>query len=174
MSTWLQTSKIIFCYNGIDIHNKHASFYFSRFKAEGKTDSEQVFCALMNALNAKYDTFPTLSELYSTIEELCLELVQRYEGTILNFLLGCGEGIQFAFSWPGSRPGSRTWNGLFYKHLDHGCNFSGERRKSIAGQAAIIATKPLTKDDPSWIEFMRGDLLLFCGGKVFTCTSDLQ
>ena len=137
----------------------------------------------MNGLNAKYSSFPSLAELYSTIEELCLELVQQDEGTILNSLLGCGEGIPFAFSWPGSRSGSNTWNGLFYKQVDDDSKCSGmvvedgntsSKEEEENGQVAIIATQPLTKDDESsWVEFMRGDLLLFCNGQVFTSHTDL-
>ena len=151
-------------------------FLSIRFKPEGRTDSEQVFCAIMNGLNAKFSSFPSLAELYSTIEELCLELVQKYEGTILNFLLGCGEGIQFAFSWPGSRPGSNTWNGLFYKQVDDDSKFPGmeDENSKENGQVAIIATQPLTNDESSWVELMRGDLLLFCNGQVFTSHTDLS
>ena len=151
------------------------SLIISRFKPAGKTDSEQVFCAIMNGLNAKFSSFPTLVELYLTIEELCLELVQKYEGTILNFLLGCGEGIQFAFSWPGSRPGSSTWNGLFYKQVEDDSNFPrmDDENCQENGKVAIIATKPLTNDESSWVELMRGDLLLFCNGQVFTSHTDL-
>jgi hypothetical protein len=138
----------------------------------------------MNGLNAKYSSFPSLAELYSTIEELCLELVQQDEGTILNSLLGCGEGIQFAFSWPaGSRSGSNTpWNGLFYK-VDDDSKCSGmvvedgntsSKEEEENGQVAIIATQPLTNDDESsWVEFMRGDLLLYYYGQVFTSHTDL-
>jgi len=51
-----------------------------RFSPAGNTDSEQVFCAILNALNAKFDSFPSLADLYSTIEELCMEIkmTERY------------------------------------------------------------------------------------------------
>jgi glutamine amidotransferase len=145
------------------------SFHY-RFKPAGNTDSEQVFCAILNALNAKFDSFPSLGELHSTIEELCMEIVQKSEATILNFLLGCGEGIQFAYSWPGSRPGSTTWNGLHYKQINHEEDGAQHNCKD---SVAIIATKPLTNDN-SWIEFSKGDLLLFCKGKVISNHLDLQ
>ena len=107
--------------------------------------------------------------MYRTIHELCIEIVQKNKGTILNFLLGCGEGVQFAYSWPGSRPGSTTWNGLYYKELNHvedGMQFD------CKDSVAIIATKPLTNDN-TWIEFGRGDLLLFSKGKVISNHVDL-
>ncbi|KAL7450247.1 hypothetical protein ACHAWC_002200 [Mediolabrus comicus] len=81
----------------------------------GDTDSEAVFCAMLNALRAEFDTLPTLPVLYEAIQRLCCEIVRGHEEkTIFNFLLGCGQFTMFAFSWPGSRDGSTVWNGLHY------------------------------------------------------------
>lgn len=84
----------------------------------GKTDSEAMFCAMLNALRARFDTLPSLPVLHSAIASLCNEIValdSQHEGTtIFNFLLGCGPHIQFAYSWPGAREGSTVWNGLHY------------------------------------------------------------
>jgi glutamine amidotransferase len=74
----------------------------------GDTDSEAVFCAMLNALRAEFTTLPTLPVLYEAIQRLCCEIVRGNESeTIFNFLLGCGQFTMFAFSWPGSRPGSK-------------------------------------------------------------------
>ena len=81
----------------------------------GDTDSEAVFCAMLNALRAEFTTLPTLPVLYEAIQRLCSEIVRGKElETIFNFLLGCGQFTMFAFSWPGSRVGSTVWNGLHY------------------------------------------------------------
>ena len=84
----------------------------------GKTDSEAIFCAILNALRTRFETLPTLPVLYGAIASLVNEIValdSQYEGTtILNFLLGVGPHIQFAYSWPGAREGSSVWNGLHY------------------------------------------------------------
>ena len=85
----------------------------------GHTDSEAVFCAILNALRARFETLPTLPVLHDAIASLCDEIVMKDESvgshnTILNFLLGCGPHIQFAYSWPGAREGSSVWNGLHY------------------------------------------------------------
>mmetsp|Transcript_8504 Transcript_8504/g.12768 ORF Transcript_8504/g.12768 Transcript_8504/m.12768 type:complete len:349 (-) Transcript_8504:144-1190(-) len=146
------------------------------FEAEGDTDSEQIFCYILNALHAKYDTFPLLDDLYNTIHQLCLEISQKQEGVILNFLLGFGE-YMFAYSWPGSRPGSTTWNGLYYMLRDDGSNNNsgggGEATAmngnccELGGQSvAVIATKPLGAEPSMWTEMERGDLLLFQNGTV--------
>ena len=59
------------------------------FHPVGDTDSEALFCAILNALRAEYDAPPTLPELYLTVQKLCDEVIQGEEDTaILNFLLG--------------------------------------------------------------------------------------
>lgn len=82
----------------------------------GNTDSEAMFCALLNALRGEFkDNMPSLPALYESIQRLCQEVVDYdRDGTILNFLLTCGPYNLWVFSWPGSRPGSSVWNGLHY------------------------------------------------------------
>jgi len=140
----------------------------------GDTDSEKIFCAILNSLKAKFDTLPSLPVLHDYLGEL-MEEVTSYdeEGTILNFLLGCGENVQFAYSWPGSRPGSNVWNGLHYlvreppfkraslKDCDYAVDFA--KLTSEEDRVAVIATKPLTLNE-DWIEFEKGQLILFSGG----------
>jgi glutamine amidotransferase len=61
------------------------------YQPVGETDSEAVFCAILNALRAEFPILPTLPNLFSTIQRLCAEIVESEEDTtILNFLLGCG------------------------------------------------------------------------------------
>ena len=143
----------------------------------GKTDSEAMFCAMLNALRARFDVLPTLPVLHSAIQSLCNEIValdDEYEGTtILNFLLGCGPHIQLAYSWPGAREGSEVWNGLNYlvreppfgtAHLadcDYTINFATRTKED--DRVAVIATSPLT-DDEDWVEIKRGELILFDDG----------
>mmetsp|Transcript_7115 Transcript_7115/g.15697 ORF Transcript_7115/g.15697 Transcript_7115/m.15697 type:complete len:425 (+) Transcript_7115:52-1326(+) len=143
----------------------------------GATDSEALFCAILNALRARFDTLPSLPVMHSAIQSLCHEIVSiddQYEGTtILNFLLGCGPHIQFAYSWPGAREGSKVWNGLHYlvreppfgsAHLsdcDYTINFATKTTEE--DRVAVIATAPLT-DDEDWVEIKRGQLILFDDG----------
>ena len=143
----------------------------------GKTDSEALFCAILNALRARFDTLPTLPVLHDAIASLCDEIVAKDVDsgghTILNFLLGCGPHIQFAYSWPGARPGSSVWNGLHYlvreppfgkAHLsdcDYTIDFSTVTKED--DRVAVIATAPLT-DDETWVEINKGQLILFDDG----------
>mmetsp|Transcript_31237 Transcript_31237/g.75178 ORF Transcript_31237/g.75178 Transcript_31237/m.75178 type:complete len:355 (-) Transcript_31237:697-1761(-) len=140
----------------------------------GETDSEAVFCAILNALRAEFPILPTLPNLYETIQRLCAEIVEGEEDTtILNFLLGCGKFTQFAYSWPGKRPGSKVWNGLFYtirkppfatatlKDVDYAVDFTTCTNPN--DRVAVIATAPLTSNE-EWREFKKGELLMFDNG----------
>ena len=144
----------------------------------GDTDSEAVFCAMLNALRAEFTTLPTLPVLYEAIQKLCCEIVRGKEKeTIFNFLLGCGQFTMFAFSWPGSREGSKVWNGLHYlvryppfrtaelKDVDYAVDFNETNDEN--DRVAIIATKPLTTNE-NWKEFGRGQLLMFDNGLPYS------
>jgi predicted glutamine amidotransferase len=148
----------------------------------GDTDSEKIFCSILNAMKAKYKTLPSLPVLHDYLKTLLKEIVLHDEdGTILNFIMGCGEHTSFAYSWPGSRPGSNVWNGLHYVvreppfrqaslvDCDYAVDF-GE----LAGaddRVAIIATKPLTLNE-NWVEFERDQLILFDDGKPLLAPVD--
>lgn len=140
----------------------------------GDTDSEAVFCAIMNGLRAEFTELPTLPVLYETIQRFCAEIVSGdEESTIMNFLLGCGQYTLFAYSWPGARPGSQVWNGLFYTirrppfstarlaDVDYSLDFS--KVTTPSDRVAVIATAPLTVNE-EWNEFKRGQLLMFDNG----------
>ena len=63
-----------------------------QFNPVGDTDSEAVFCAILNALRAEFDELPTLPVLHRFLTKLCDEIIRGDEdSTIFNFLLGCGQ-----------------------------------------------------------------------------------
>lgn len=147
------------------------------FNPIGGTDSEAVFCAILNALKAEFDELPTLSVLHKFLSLLCDEIVRGdEESTIFNFLLGCGEYTQFAYSWPGRRPGSKVWNGLYYlvreppfstaqlTDVDYSIDFS--KVTTPKDRVAVITTSPLTNEE-GWTEFERGQLLMVDKGHVY-------
>lgn len=154
-----------------DPHNNQTQVYHP----VGTTDSEAVFCAILNALRSKYKTqLPSLPELYKTLHALCQEIVAYDpQGTILNFLCTCGPHVLWVYSWPGKRPGSDTWNGLHYTireppfskcHLadmDYTVDFSLVTNDN--DRVAVVATAPLT-DDEEWVELQPGELLLLDEG----------
>jgi predicted glutamine amidotransferase len=141
----------------------------------GDTDSEAVFCAILNALTVEFpDGLPTLPVLHEFLSILCAQIIEGHpEDTIFNFLLGCGQYTLFAYSWPGQRHGSSVWNGLYYivrqppfstaKLLDTDYEIDFRRVTTPADRVAVITTKPLT-EEPGWTEFARGELLMFDKG----------
>lgn len=160
--------------------NRDQNFYHP----VGDTDSEAVFCALLNALRAEFNELPTLPVLYETLQKLCAQIVEGDEElTILNFLLGCGEYTLFAYSWPGARPGSQVWNGLWYTirkppfataqlaDVDYSVDFS--ECTTAADRVAVIATAPLTTNE-EWKEFSRGELVMFDSGLPFSTVYETQ
>jgi len=90
------------CENTVD-REKYWGGRYGRalLQSNRETDSEAMFCSLLNALRARFDTLPSLPVLHAAIASLCNEVValdSQYEGTtIFNFLLGCGPHIQFAY-----------------------------------------------------------------------------
>jgi predicted glutamine amidotransferase len=150
------------------------------FYPVGDTDSEAVFCAILNALHAEFpgNQLPTLPVLHEFLSTLCQEIIHGdgQDETIFNFLLGCGQYTMFAFSWPGSRPGSSVWNGLFYlirqppfsiaKLIDEDYSIDFEKETTLGDRVAVIATKPLTGED-GWIEMSKGELIMFDKGKPY-------
>ena len=164
-----------------DPHHNQTQVY----QPVGTTDSEAAFCAILNALRAKYKTtLPRLPELYATLRALCQEIVD-YDpaGTILNFLCTCGPHVLWVYSWPGQRPGSDTWNGLHYtireppfstchlSDMDYTVDFSLVTTE--ADRVAVVATQPLT-DDEEWIELQPGELLVLDEGLPRVSTQELQ
>jgi glutamine amidotransferase len=141
----------------------------------GDTDSEAVFCAILNALHVEFPNgLPTLPVLHEFLSVLCNEIIAQHpESTIFNFLLGCGQYTLFAYSWPGKRPNSDIWNGLYYiireppfntaKLLDTDYEIDFRRVTTPTDRVAVITTKPLT-EEPGWTEFQRNELIMFNRG----------
>ena len=185
-----------FCHNG-DVPKFSSSLHFSEhpllgnttekdriFTPVGDTDSESLFCAILNALRAEFNSPPTLPQLYKTVQKLCKEVIAGEEDTaILNFLLGCGEFTLLAYSWPGARPGSEVWNGLCYTirqppftsaelvDMDYKVDFSALTTEN--DRVAVITTKPLTNNE-TWVEMKRGELLMFDRGLPYSLASECE
>jgi glutamine amidotransferase len=153
-----------------------------RFQPVGDTDSEVSFCFIMNELHKRFPSGrPPLPVLYTVLEELCRELGSA-DGAIFNMLLSDGHTM-IASSWPGSRPGSTVWNGLYYvvreapfsvAHLtdcDYSLDFSTITRPD--DRIAMVVSKPLTTNE-RWIEFQRGDLVIFVDGAPLKSLEDVN
>lgn len=149
------------------------------FNPIGDTDSEAVFCAILNALKAEFpEGVPTLPVLHEFLSYISEEIIKDHtHNTIFNFLLGCGQYTMFAYSWPGARPGSEVWNGLHYiireppfstaKLLDVDYTIDFRTVTTPQDRVAVITTKPLT-EEAGWREMKRGELLMFNRGKLYS------
>ena len=187
------------------------------YQPVGDTDSEAVFCSLLNALRTEYPTqLPPLPELYETLERLCYEIVatehnyqpssssSEHENitknhnsqnqpqqasssmpTIFNFLLGLGPTTLLAYSWPGSRPGSKVWNGLHYivreppfttaqliDDEDENGFIDFSTVTTLDDRVVVVTTKPLT-NEAGWKEVPKGSLVLFERGHVYWTKQDI-
>jgi len=145
----------------------------------GDTDSEAIFCIILNALNTNFNELPTQSVLYKFLYQLCNRIVHDNTTTstkaIFNFLLSCGQYTSFAYSWPGKRPGSKVWNGLYYilrevlpaaadsNIIDCCDDDTSVGNSSNSKNIAVVTTKPLTNEN-NWIEFQKDELIMFHKG----------
>jgi len=143
----------------------------------GSTDSEAAFCAILNALRVQFQHLPSLPVLKDVLQKLCNEIIDEDpDGTIMNFILTCGPNTLWVYSWPGSRPGSDVWNGLFYttreypftdncqlSDIDYSVDFASTNKEDNC--VSVIATKPLTKNE-EWVEMSKGELIVFDQGKA--------
>ena len=89
----------------------------------------------------------------------------------------------YAYSWPGARPGSKVWNGLHYtvrrppfskaELVDNDYAVDFAEVTTSEDRVAVTATAPLTSNE-EWIEFKRGQLLMFDQGRPYSELYDCQ
>ncbi len=162
-------------HHGRDDQQQQRDDHVDYYQPMGQTDSERVFCAILNALYAQFPSQPSLPVLYCALHDLMQEIVEYHPThTILNVLLTCGPDTMFAYSWPGRRPGGRTWNGLHYivrqppfckatlRDVDD-CTVDFRMCTTNHDRVSIVTTKPLTYET-EWVEFQKGQMILFQHG----------
>lgn len=127
----------------------------------GTTDSEEVFCYLLNRLRQKFATKPNQSQLFDFLAAVVTDI-----GTtgIVNLLLSNGEW-QFVYA--------NTL--LFYVQrqapfmtatlidTDQTINFADTNQTS--DQISVIASTPLTRDE-NWQQLAVGESLVFKHGEI--------
>ena len=150
----------VFAHNGnlVDFHPRlHAAF-----KPVGQTDSERAFCWLMQELSKAHASVPSVEELSHTLAELMPQLNRH--GTF-NMLLSNGQAL-----WAHA---STHLHYLLRRHpfgptrlRDEDLSVDFAPETSARDRVAVIATEPLTRDEP-WVAFRPGELRVFVGGEVF-------
>ncbi|CAN0025782.1 unnamed protein product [Ascophyllum nodosum] len=179
----------IFAHNGDVPSAKNAAtngLYATKSKQYipvGDTDSEKAFCYFLNQLlDAFPDGRPNMADVYVELERIWKRLC-RDSGVIFNFLLGQNGETLFAGCWPGARPGSKTWNTLYYtirefpfstcQLVDDDCEVDFTTVTSPNDRVSVIASSPLTTNE-IWYEMARGDFLAFHGGQPFSSAEEFR
>ncbi|CAM9679575.1 unnamed protein product [Chrysoparadoxa australica] len=173
-----------------------------RYSPVGDTDSEACFCLFLNDLMETYpDGYPGLPAIYRTVKKTWKGLcgaatesgdsshvggsdpsVPEHQQPIFNFLMSNGETL-LAGCWPGSRPGSITWNSLFYTVREFpfpqvslsDCDYTVDFAKLAKpkDRVTVLATAPLTKNE-QWKEMAKGELSAFVHGLAYTSEEECQ
>ena len=147
----------VFAHNGnlVDFAPRlHAAF-----KPVGQTDSERAFCWLMQEMAKAHHQVPSIDELTHTLAELMPQLNRH--GTF-NMLLSNGRAL-----WA---HGSTHLHYLLRRHpfgharlKDEDLSVDFATHTTSQDQVAVIATEPLTCDEP-WVAFQPGELKVFVDG----------
>ncbi len=150
----------IFAHNGniLDFNPKVLGPYVP----VGTTDSEKLFCWMMQELRLRYgNSCPDTESLFSSISELSKEIGQQGE---FNFLMSNGN-LLFAHCSTQLTHIIRKapFSTASLKDQDLTVDFSSVT--SEKDRVAIIATTPLT-DDENWIRLEPGTLYLFQEGAI--------
>jgi predicted glutamine amidotransferase len=152
----------VFAHNG-DLKGFNPRLH-AAFKPVGDTDSERVFCWLMQELAKAHASVPSITELSATLREL-LPMAAAH-GTF-NMLLSNGQAL---WAHASTNPGSP---GLFWLQRQHpfGAATLADEDMSVNFAAAttandrvaVVATEPMTRNEP-WAALPAGELAVFVGG----------
>ncbi|MED5621443.1 class II glutamine amidotransferase [Ideonella sp. BN130291] len=148
----------VFAHNG-DLKGFHPRLH-AAFRPVGDTDSERAFCWLMQELNKAHASVPSIEELTATLRELMPQLARH--GTF-NMLLSngqalwahCSTRLQYLVREHPFRPA---------KLQDEDLRVDFASLTTPDDRVAIIATEPLTADEP-WTGFAGGELKVFVDGR---------
>jgi glutamine amidotransferase len=147
----------VFAHNG-DLKGFQPRLH-AAFKPVGDTDSERAFCWLMQELAKAHATVPSVQELTATLRELVPLLAGH--GTF-NLLLSNGQAL-----WAHC---STHLHHLVRQHpfpavrlQDEDLRVDFSQVTTPADRVAIVATQPLTADEP-WAPMAPGELMAFVDG----------
>lgn len=129
----------------------------------GNTDSEWLFCWLLEKLRRRFGTTPpSRSELFSTLRKLTLTFAER---GISNFLLSNGDVLVAHCSTHLSYIVRQAPFGE--AHLaDEDMSVDFRKLTQPADRVAVITSLPLT-DNEAWVDMRPGTLWMFCDGNVY-------
>ena len=132
------------------------------FLPVGSTDSELAFCFILQELKKEFkDSYPGDEKFFKALTRLTLEIGQKGE---FNFLFSNGDSL---FTHCSSKLAYLIRKAPFtqasLKDQEMSVDFS--RVTTDQDQVAIIATAPLTDDEP-WVMMESGSLWMFKNGEI--------
>lgn len=131
------------------------------FSPIGTTDSEAVFCHIMNVLA---DRFSGVKLHYDALFDTLVQIVGKLtQNGIFNFLLSNGEA-QFAYCSTRLAYVTRAWPFQSAKLIDADLSIDFAASGQPHDRNTVIATTPLT--DEAWVICEPGDLLMFSDGSL--------
>ena len=149
----------VFAHNG-DLKG-YAPRLHGAFRPVGDTDSERAFCWLMQELAKAHASVPSVDELSCTLREL---LPQPAAYGTFNMLLSNGQAL-----WA---HGSTQLHALQRQHPFGQASLADEDLRvdfapltTPSDRAVIVATQPLTHDEP-WQAFAPGEMRVFVDGET--------
>jgi predicted glutamine amidotransferase len=151
-----------FAHNG-DLKN-YKPLLDGRFRPVGNTDSEHVFCYILQEIQKEFgDSIPSMEALGDKIHDLTLEISKH---GVFNFLLSNGE---FMLAHCSTKLSSIIRKAPFktahLKDKEIAIDFSPVT--TMSDRIAIIATNPLTENE-IWATHNPGTLLMFVEGEILT------
>jgi len=151
----------LFAHNG-DL--KHVVTHPGCHRPVGDTDSERVFCLILNRLQAQFEQKPPLPALYAALSDISATLADQ--GT-LNYLLSNGECMFAHSATQLSYIVRRAPFGPAHL-IDQDVTVDFRELTTPQDVVAVIATQPLT-DNEVWTEIKPHELLSFQHGEVVVC-----
>ncbi|MBB5607295.1 MULTISPECIES: class II glutamine amidotransferase [unclassified Janthinobacterium] len=149
-----------FAHNGdLKTWNAPANAYY---QAAGDTDSEQAFCYLLASLRTRFPAGePALGELRTAIAAIAAEIAVHGS---FNFIVSDGN-VLFAHCSTHLHYVIREYPFSVAHLIDCERSIDFRQHNHLDDRIAVIATHPLTQDEP-WTAFGPGELKLFVGGAL--------
>jgi len=131
------------------------------FLPVGDTDSEALFCHLLNTLSKHYERPPTTSDLIETLSQACQPLLEK---GVCNIMLSNGGWL---FTLCTSKLHWITRRAPFgAAHLsDVEVSIDFTEHTTSADVVTVIATEPLTNNE-HWTPYQRGEWRLWQAGET--------
>lgn len=147
----------VFAHNG-DLKEFRPRLH-SHFHPVGTTDSEYLFCWLMQEVHKSHAGIPSIAELTNTLRELAAEISPH--GTF-NFLLSNGTAL-----WAHANTNlfyvERAWPFSKATLSDEDVSIDFSQKHEQGDRTAVVVTAPLTQNE-EWIAFQKGELKVFVDG----------